>query len=203
MTKPVTILALVRSCDWGQQSNRPDPNHREQRPVWFNYIPTVADQIRSDLLDDTHVYFVNQFILNHYQIELGFNEICLWRTEEGSLSFVVVDANKFTYYWSLGRWETTLRNSDTRTINPVEFHNAPNPVAYSQVFTPLPRSSIEEHFSNQVPGICKKVISIYGYIGMHLGQKMVTGLVSQGRPYMFTRQSWKTLYGLRICVTYM
>ena len=44
---------------------------------WFNYIPTVADQIRSDLLDDTHVYSVNQFILNHYQIELGFNEICL------------------------------------------------------------------------------------------------------------------------------
>ena len=118
---------------------------------WFDYIPTVADRIRSDLLDDTHVYFVNRFILNHYRIELGFNEICLRRTEEGNLSFVIVDAEEFTYYWSLGRWETTLRNPDTRTINPAEFHTAPNPVAYSQVFTPLPRSSIKERFSNQVP----------------------------------------------------
>jgi hypothetical protein len=121
------------------------------RQFWFDYIPTVADRIRSDLLDDTHIYFVNRFILNHYRIELGFNEICLRRTEEGNLSFVVVDAEEFTYYWSLGRWETTLRNPDTRTINPAEFHTAPNLVAYSRVFTPLPRSSIKERFSNQVP----------------------------------------------------
>ena len=44
---------------------------------WFDYIPIVTDQIRSELLDDTHIYFVNQFILNHYQIELEFNEIRL------------------------------------------------------------------------------------------------------------------------------
>ena len=69
----------------------------------------------------------------------------------GSLSFVVVDTNKFTYYWNLGCWETTLWNLDTRTINPAEFHNALNPVTYSQVFIPLPRSSIEKRFSNQVP----------------------------------------------------
>ena len=75
---------------------------------WFDYIPTVADRIRSDLLDDTHVYFVNWFILNHYRIKLRFNEIRLQRTEEGSLSFVIVDADKFIYYWSFGRWEITL-----------------------------------------------------------------------------------------------
>ena len=66
------------------------------------------DRIRSDLLDDTHVYFANRFILNHYHIELGFNKIHLQRTEEGNLSFVIIDADEFMYYWSLGRWETTL-----------------------------------------------------------------------------------------------
>ena len=75
---------------------------------WFSYIHTVADQIRSDLLDDTHIYFVNRFILNHYRIELRFNEIRLQRTKEGNLSFVIVDADEFTYYWTLGCWETTL-----------------------------------------------------------------------------------------------
>jgi hypothetical protein len=75
---------------------------------WFSYIHTVADQIRSDLLDDTHIYFMNRFILNHYRIELRFNEIRLQRTKEGNLSFVIVDADEFTYYWTLGCWETTL-----------------------------------------------------------------------------------------------
>jgi hypothetical protein len=75
---------------------------------WFDYIPIAADQIRSDLLDNTHIYFVNRFILNHYRIELGFNKIRLRRTEEGNLLFIIVDAKEFMYYWNLGRWETML-----------------------------------------------------------------------------------------------
>ena len=149
---------------------------------WFDYIPTVADRIRSDLLDDTHIYFVNRFILNHYRIELGFNEIRLRRTEEGSLSFVVVDAEEFTYYWTIGRWETTLRNPDTRTINPAEFHNAPNPVAYSRVFTPLPRSSIEERFSNQVPQATASIEEVSETDTIEIDELIELAAAVEGRP---------------------
>ena len=149
---------------------------------WFDYIPIVADQIRSELLDDTHIYFVNQFILNHYQIELGFNEIRLRRTEEGSLSFIVVDAEEFMYYWSLGRWETTLRNPDTRTINPVEFHNAPNLVAYSWVFMPLPQSSIEERFSNQVPQASVSIEEVSETNTIDVNKLIELAAAVEGRP---------------------
>ena len=149
---------------------------------WFDYIPTVADRIRSDLLDDTHIYFVNRFILNHYCIELGFNEIRLRRTEEGSLSFVVVDAEEFTYYWTIGRWETTLRNPDTRTINPTEFHHAPNPVAYSRVFTPLPRSSIEEIFSNQVPQATASIEEVSETDTIDVNELIELAAAVEGRP---------------------
>ena len=149
---------------------------------WFDYIPTVADRIRSDLLDDTHVYFVNRFILNHYQIELGFNEICLRRTEEGSLSFVIVDTEEFMYYCTIGHWETTLWNSDTRTINPAEFHNAPNPVAYSWVFTPLLQSSIEEQFSNQVPQATASIEEVSETNTINFDELIELAAAVEGRP---------------------
>ena len=149
---------------------------------WFNYIPTVTDRIRSDLLDDTHVYFVNRFILNHYCIELRFNEIHLQRTEEGRLSFVVVDTDEFTYYWSLGRWKSTLQNLDTRTINPVEFHNAPNLVAYSRVFTPLPRSSIEERFSDQVPQASASIEEVSETNTIDINELIKLAAAVEGRP---------------------
>ena len=149
---------------------------------WFDYIPIAADQIRSDLLDDTHIYFTSRFILNHYRIELGFNEIRLQRTEEGSLSFVVVDTEEFTYYWTLGRWETTLRNPDTRTINPAEFHNAPNPVTYSRVFTPLPRSSIEERFSNQVPQATASIEEVSETDTIDVDKLIELAATVEGRP---------------------
>ena len=149
---------------------------------WFDYIPTVVDQIRSDLLDDTHVYFANRFILNHYHIELRFNKIHLQRTEEGNLSFVIVDADKFTYYWSLGHWETTLRNPDTRTINPAEFHNAPNLVAYSWVFTLLPRSSIEERFSNQVPQASASIKEVSETNTVNINELIKLAAAVEGRP---------------------
>jgi hypothetical protein len=149
---------------------------------WFDYIPIAADQIRSDLLDDTHVYFTSRFILNHYRIELGFNEIRLRRTEEGSLSFVVVDGAEFTYYWTIGRWETTLRNPDTRTINPAEFHNAPNPVAYSRVFTPLPQSSIEERFSNQVPQATASIEEVSETDTIDVNELIELAAAVEGRP---------------------
>ena len=149
---------------------------------WFSYIPTVTDRIRSDLLDDTHIYFVNRFILNHYRIEPRFNEIHLRRTEEGNLSFVVVDADKFTYYWTLGRWETTLWNPDTRTINPAEFHNALNPVAYSWVFTPLPRSSIEERFSNQVPQATASIEEVSETDTIDVDELIELAAAVEGRP---------------------
>ena len=117
---------------------------------WVDYIPTVANQIRRDLLNNDHIYYLNRFILNHFCIEIGFNEIHLRRTERGSLSFVIVDAEEFTYFWNTGTWETTLRNPDTRTINPDEFQIAPYLDTYNRVFIPLNKLDIEERPTNQI-----------------------------------------------------
>ena len=135
------------------------------------------------------MYFVNRFILKHYCIELGFNEIHLRRTEEGRLSFVVVDADKFTYYWSLGHWKTTLQNPDTRTINPAEFHNAPNLVAYSRVFTPLPWSSIEECFSDQVPQASASIEEVSETDTIDVNELIKLAAAVEGRPSTLSTSS--------------
>ena len=132
------LQRLVGTCEdqllyWHWSGTVSESNNRVDRILvtensshfWADYIPTVADQIRRDLLNNDHVYYLNKFILNHFHIEVGFNKIRLRRTERGSLSFVIMDAKEFTYFWNTRIWETTLRNPNTHTVNPDGFQIAP------------------------------------------------------------------------------
>ena len=132
------LQRLVGTCEdqllyWHWSGTVSESNNRVDRILvtknsshfWADYIPTVADQIRRDLLNNDHVYYLNKFILNHFRIEVGFNKIRLRRTERGSLSFVIMDAKEFTYFWNTRIWETTLRNPNTHTVNPDGFQIAP------------------------------------------------------------------------------